>query len=321
MEQKYYYHSGLNVVSNLDIPEWAAFECFKPFPQPDVTIAVNHCPFTDMDIKRSNAPQFDSSAVLDKAPVTPQAPSCEEYYFQIPDVGNYRIKKGNEIIVTPFPSASWREIRLFLLGSAWGALCYQRGLLVLHASAIRVNNGVAAFCAPPKHGKSSLVAWLTERGYPFISDDLCRIDPFAPEGPVIFPSTPKLKLCRDTLETLEWRYDKMEKDHFRTDKYHHPMPYQGITPLPLREIYLLKWGNLSINKLLGADSLRGLVSNATYRAEFLDPIGFLGAYWTHCMALTQSVTVWEFIRPLDISLMDQTVDILIANLHGKNNSK
>src|SRR5690606_3396404 len=40
----------------------------------------------------------------------------------------YAVSAGREIVVDPYPDAEGSRVRLFLLGSALGALLYQRGL-------------------------------------------------------------------------------------------------------------------------------------------------------------------------------------------------
>ena len=55
------------------------------------------------------------------------------------DVARYLVVKGQEILIEPFPNCPENGLRLFLLGSAFGALLHQRGLLVMHASAIQTS--------------------------------------------------------------------------------------------------------------------------------------------------------------------------------------
>ena len=57
----------------------------------------------------------------------------------VPDVGRYRIEGGHEIIVDPNTGVPERNVRLYLLGSAFGALLHQRGLLPLHANAVEID--------------------------------------------------------------------------------------------------------------------------------------------------------------------------------------
>jgi hypothetical protein len=63
--------------------------------------------------------------------------------------GAYLVRTGKEIIVQPFPNVAEEVIRLGILGPALSMLLHQRGLLVLHGSAIKfgrrqIDNGSRA---------------------------------------------------------------------------------------------------------------------------------------------------------------------------------
>ena len=234
-----------------------------------------------------------------------------EYSFYVPEVGYYRVLNGSVIIVAPLSAAGSAEVRLFLLGTAWGALCYQRGLPVFHASAVLARNGVAAFCGEAGMGKSSMLAWLTNCGYPFVSDDLCRFDIPDHGAPVVHPSTPRLKLWRDALGAMGLKSDKLERDHFRFDKFHLQWTGQmSRQPFPLQGIYLLEWGEPGIMRLSGREAMSRFMTAATYRGELLEPMGQLGWYWDSCLKVLNRVPVWELKRPRDLSTMENTVKLL-----------
>lgn len=285
-----YTYAGLHVRSALQIPEWAGFE------RADFSGA-------DVHIHMENGAKGWSTPA-------PNAPivSADEYCFSVPDVGAYRVLNGCEIRIAPDPEAGCREIRLFLLGSAWGALCYQRDLLALHASAVRVDDGAVAFCAHPQRGKSTLAAYLTAVGQALVSDDLTRIEIPAQGPPLIYPSAPRLKLWQDALNALDWGSAARVRDHYRYEKFHLPLDGNGEDqPLPLRAIYVLEWGDLEIAQLTGQAALQGLVSAATYRGPLLEPMGKMGWYYRQCLELIQRIPIWRFCRPQDLTRMDQTV--------------
>src|SRR5689334_10832799 len=50
----------------------------------------------------------------------------------VPDVARFLIAEGREITVEPAADAPESNVRLYLMGSAFGALIHQRGLLPLH---------------------------------------------------------------------------------------------------------------------------------------------------------------------------------------------
>ena len=136
-----YTYSGLQVVSELQLPEWTSFEGPVPQEKPDVFIRVER--------QGPRTPEPEESWPLINA---------NHYRFSIPDIGRYWVHQGQEILVVPASGAGAREVRLFLLGSAWGALCYQRGLFPLHTSMVQIGNGVVAFCGATGTGKSTLAA-------------------------------------------------------------------------------------------------------------------------------------------------------------------
>src|SRR5947209_10775157 len=55
--------------------------------------------------------------------------------LNVPNVARYCIEGGERIVVDAAADVPERNLRLFLLGSAFGGLLHQRGLLPLHANA------------------------------------------------------------------------------------------------------------------------------------------------------------------------------------------
>lgn len=130
----------------------------------------------------------------------------------------------------------------------------------------------------------------------------------------MYLSAPRLKLWREALGALGWSSEQLDRDHFRFDKFH--LSWTGdraAQPLPLRVIYVLAWGDLSISRLTGQTALRRFVAAATYRGALLEPMGQLSAHWGRCLELVRRVPVWELKRPRDLSAMDQTVALLTSH--------
>jgi len=294
MGERYYDYVGLRVESELEIPEWAGFEWPHPFSEVDVTIRL-----------ADGAWGRDAPA---QGELVVRADECS---FRISDIATYRVRKGCTIDVSPVSGAGWQEVRLFLLGSAWGALCYQRGLLAVHASAVRVGDGAVAFCSPEGGGKSTLVAWLITKGHGFVSDDLTRLD-MPPQGRVlIHPSAQRLKLWRDALDALAWSSSELERDHYRHQKFHLPVNGNGKgQPVALRALYVLNWGESCLERLSGHTAVQQVISAATYRGQLLQRMDRLGLYWQQCIDLVRRVPVWELTRPRDLSTMEQTLERL-----------
>ena len=107
-------------------------------------------------------------------------------------VGRYLVRGGAEILVDAAGGAAERDVRLFLLGSALGILCHQRGLLPLHANAVVANGAAYAFAGHSGAGKSTLAAHFAQAGYEILCDDVCVISFDEAGQPLAWPGLPRL---------------------------------------------------------------------------------------------------------------------------------
>src|SRR5687768_1987297 len=98
---------GLHIRSELPLPELLAVENSSP---PHVTIQVGKVP---QALETGRRTQVTDGGLL----------------LLIDGVGGYFVKDGSAIIVEPHPGVPDSNVRIFLLGSAMGALLHQRGLL------------------------------------------------------------------------------------------------------------------------------------------------------------------------------------------------
>ena len=80
------------------------------------------------------------------------------FRLAVQGVAQYRVEEGSRIFIEPLPDVPLEKVRLFLLGSAMGALLYQRGLFPLHGSAVETPWGAMIFVGAQGAGKSTLAA-------------------------------------------------------------------------------------------------------------------------------------------------------------------
>ena len=90
----------------------------------------------DIEIRCGPVPDSLPGAIqsIPEAQTTPDA-----VLLVIPTVGRFCVRAGREIRVQPDPNATAEDLRLFLLGSAFGAIYFQRGDFPLHASVVVIN--------------------------------------------------------------------------------------------------------------------------------------------------------------------------------------
>jgi len=161
------------------------------------------------------------------------------------------------------------DVRIYLLGSVMGALLHQRGYLPIHANVIRQEGSAAAFAGHSGAGKSSLAAWLDERGHEVLSDDLCAVR-FDDGLPVVFEGIPRMKLWAETLSAFNRPRSGLTPVATDMDKYHVPLRAAGrmgaLDAVPLGRVYVLDKAAgdepPTIERLSGAQAAQALLANA-----------------------------------------------------------
>lgn len=216
------------------------------------------------------------------------------------DTARYLVRGGAEIIVEPYAQASARNLRLFLLGPAFGALCHQRGLLPLHANAIVVDGCAIAFAGRAGIGKSTLAAFFQARGYPVLCDDVCVVSFDAERRPFAWPGLPRLKLWRDAAETFGHDSDTLERAIEGRDKYHVPLvPSWTGGPYPLARVYILRnaavGAEARIVRLASSSAVSSLMAN-TYRPALVRRMGRVDGNFMQATAVAHHAAVFSAAR-------------------------
>ncbi|HEX5182579.1 MAG TPA: hypothetical protein VFW19_05430 [Allosphingosinicella sp.] len=238
--------------------------------------------------------------------------------LRVPDVGRFLIREGREIVVEPDARAPDHNVRLFLLGSALGALLHQRGLLPLHANAIEMDDKAVAFAGHSGAGKSTIAAWFHDRGHRILTDDVCVIGFGAKGRALAYPGIPRLRLWREALEATGRDAGEYSRSFDSMDKYDVPSERRALAPLPLAAIYLLRRAEeeaesgLSIERLQGVDGVETIVSN-TYRGAYLKTIGRTGEHLAACLRVARQVPVFRAARLWGFDRFDAQAEVLQAH--------
>lgn len=287
----FYRHSGCLVQSELEMPEWHGF-------------AVEGCASAEADI----IIRIDSAIEPTDSPDHEPVVDGNSLRFSVPDVGTWRISNGSQIAINPVAGRDCIEVRLFTLGSAWGALGYQRGWPMLHGSAVLGPTGAVLFCGPQEAGKSTMAAAMSERGAPLVGDDLSRAEPGRVDRPArLYPSSTRHKLWREAIDQLGFGQRERVQDYFRAEKYHLESAFHVPTdlPVPLVGIYALSFGDrLEIEPLSGAEAAKTVLSETIYRPYFLEAMGLLTEQAVHAARIAASVPVFRLKRPRDLTQVD-----------------
>ncbi len=243
--------------------------------------------------------------------------SADQFLLKLDDVARYLVQNGNEIIVEPAPGALESDIRVFLLGSCFGALLHQRGLLVLHASAIRTEAGAALFCGPSGIGKSTLLGELLNRGYPMMVDDVCAIIVDEAGVPMVLPGYPRTRLWADSARKLAVETEGLERTRPSLEKYERQVPdLFWDQPAPLRHIYRLTSSNkeeLALQPLPAIQTFSAVLHN-TYRQAFLDGLEMRDLHFKLVSAAATHVGVTRVARPSGAFRLTELADLIEGDL-------
>lgn len=251
-----------------------------------------------------NSPDVTIAAGPELAPgsVAPEVTAADgAIVLGIPDIGRFTIRGGDTILVEPIAGVADRNLRLYLLGSAFGALLHQRGVLPLHANAIEIDGRAVAFMGESGAGKSTLAAWFHDRGHRILADDVCAIL-FDDEGqPVALPGLPRFRLWQQALEASGRSPEGLTRSYAADDWDKFDVPVAAGTAvsaaLPLAAIYVLDRGNeLEFRRLGGVEAAEAVISH-TYRGGYVTAIKQERAHLDACIRLARQVPIYSVARP------------------------
>ena len=239
----------------------------------------------------------------------------DEVCFFFEQIGYFLVRKGCEIIVDPYPGAEEQLIRLPLIGIALAALLQQRGMLVLHASAVCVGGEAIVFVGWKGAGKSTTTAMLYKRGHPMISDDIVAIENAEVAAPLVAPGFPNFKLMPETAasvfgddpDTLSQVCTGLEKrfrpssDNFLSGK------------MPLKAIYALEEGtDMRAQVLKPQEAITTLIANtflARYGKQLLQNKEAIKNLW-QCSNIVNRIPVYRLQRPKSFHLLDDLAELI-----------
>ena len=229
------------------------------------------------------------------------------------EVGTFLIRAGSEIIVQPDPAAPEARVRLFLLGAAFGVLLHQRGLIVLHSSAVALHDSAVAFIGGKGWGKSTMAGMLHASGHRFIADDVLAIE-LKPSGPVVRSGFPQLKLWPDAVtslgqvaETAPQLYPQFEKRNYRVRS--------GFSnaSTSLCHLYFLGLGSKPTIELVPANQAVLELLPHWYCARFSVQVRqhFGSATrFLQCANLAQVAPIYRLKRPRSLSILPELAQLI-----------
>jgi len=235
--------------------------------------------------------------------------------FDVPEVARYRIDGGHLVTIEAAsgvaPDAP--EIRLFFFGTVLAILCFRRGLIPLHASAVVVDGRALLISGDSGMGKSTLAAALVARGYPLLSDDLCALDLCAPDDPMIRPCMAHLKLWKDSAEYLDMPTDPWARVRKGLDKFRIPIQTFMSPPMAPGAIIMLDQAHQASDaggrRLWGTEALR---YDLIHRYRLGLALGYQIPMLSALAALAKLTPIIQLKRVKNLNALPDLVDSVLA---------
>jgi hypothetical protein len=229
-------------------------------------------------------------------------------------VGTFLVRQGREILVEPEADAEEALVQLYLLGPVFAILLHQRGLLVLHASAVSIDGSVVGFAGEKGWGKSTTAAALNAKGHPLVADDILAIVPGAGGKPMVQPGIPCFKLWPDAAAAaFSDDPGTLARVHSQIDKrVRYARTACGPEPLPLRCVYVLDGGtHLKSVPLVPTAALMALVRH-TYLSRIMKYLDGRDENFRQCAQLVSQVSIRALKRPKNLDALTNIVELVAA---------
>lgn len=230
--------------------------------------------------------------------------------LNIKGFARYLITDGQEITVEIEPEAQDGDVATFAFGTAMGTLLYQRHILALHGSAVRTAKGAVIFTGDKGAGKSTSAAALSERGWEFMSDDVCAVH-IENGKALLHPGLSRAKLTSASYATVLGRQPDAPPVSPVMDKY-------GVSfaisrePAPLYAICALETtdGDPYIEPVSGGAKRLEMLSDNVYRPFIHELVETPTQRFLQYTTAASQAHAFRAFRSLDFSKMDAFLHLI-----------
>ena len=301
MNKFYYRVYGLNIESEIRIPEFTVIEN----PQ-EVNI--------DTKIYYKDASEDIKEAIKNGQQTNF---TYNDMWFNIKNVAIYHVYDGDKIEVELYESSDPYIVNIYILGTVLGLSILQKNMVAIHGGAIVINNKGCVFTGNKGVGKSTLTTALRKKGYGFIADDVASINL---KGDIsIYPGFAYQKLCEDTMEKLGYnKEDFIPFDAGEHIKYIVPVQDSFIDSEvkfdTLFEISVGEVDKVQIEELSGSEKLQNIIRNIFNVYALYYSGGITPTIFKKCMDIGKSIRCFRIVRPKDKFTVDEQINLIEAIL-------
>lgn len=268
--------------------------------EPDVTIRR-----ADLDPVPTSVEAFDGRRITSKP---------GQFKITYRSIGTFVIRDGERVACDPATDdvSDKKGFRRLVENEVLAMLLQQRGLLVLHGSAVLVDGNAVVFLGKRGTGKSTTAAAFHSKGYQVFEDDTVAIR-YDEDVPRVVSGVPELRLMPDAAAALGLDETTVPLGDWGPEKCYLHLDTVP-EPAPIATCYVLRDGpGLAIEDLTGHERLLHLISR-TYIRGLLHDAGLQSSHLTQCSTLLESAQFRTLERPKDLGALSSFVDSVVADV-------
>ncbi|MDJ0795936.1 MAG: hypothetical protein QNJ51_03725 [Calothrix sp. MO_167.B12] len=267
---------------------------------------------TDIYIQKNKIklPKLESTSINRQRKEAYFGGNTQEAYLRWEGVASLLAKNGDTLIVNPDSyDINPQLLSLYILSEALGLILYQRGLFLLHASAVKVGEQVVIFVGFPGAGKSTTAAAFAQLGYTVLADDMVAIDLNSEDKPMVYPAFPQIKIWQPAVEGLGYDISTLPTLFPGSRKRIIRQPKNFPTkPFPLTHIFFLEEGsNFQVNPRLGNDAFLNLARFFPLPSQLLEGKA-LEQHFQQCLQLINQIELWEIKIMKDFNTLKKLIN-------------
>ncbi len=228
--------------------------------------------------------------------------------------GVFAIYGGKEVLIKS--QSEMKDILPFITGYCMAIILTQRNLIVLHGSAINVKGNGIVIGGISGAGKSSLGAFLVEKGEKLLSDDLAVIE--MSESAKLLPGFGRQNICNDMMDYFG--YDtktNLIMDEER-EKYFYDRKLDFYTmDSNLNSIYILieneNYSKVRVIEVLGSDKVKVILENL-FLGHLISHIPIKPSLMKAIVELVSKTKIFFIMRPKNKITLKQQYRKIRKNL-------
>ena len=238
--------------------------------------------------------------------------STDEFLLTVPGCARYLVRSGSEIMVDACDDAPVVDVSRHLVTYAFAALCQQRGLLALHATAIDFHGRAVLFCGPSASGASTLGAFMAARGHAVLCDHVCVVDTLRDEA-LVHPVCTDIGLWADALDRIGHPAVPSSVRYLNSlEKFSTPVGPACRAAVPLSAIFFIEESRapaatIHISESRPLDAIATLVAQA-FMPFLIAGLGQQASHFTRCGRALRHACVFRLARRWGFESTSQVMD-------------